>query len=189
MTKFFKTLEELKASLPTTVNLMPRNAYSLTPEVIQGINLAAGIAQSQQTTFIVNGNNLEQYIYTPSLSILSPAWAKSVTYDFKLVDSCPISNYKSLVQSKDAFETNLPKQYDREWSFFTDKQQRQDGMFFAPKTAIVTNGDKFQEIKYTLIPGECIKEGWFGSGVLEVEYQSEVVSEAPISEVLAEFGL
>jgi len=168
---------------------MPRNAYSLTPEVIQRINLTAGIAQSQQTAVIVNGNNLEKYLYKGKVAFLSFNDVRDITYDFKLLDVCPVSNYQSLIQSKEVFEATLPKKYEREWSFFTDKQQRQDGECFAPRTAIVTDGDAFQEIKYTLVPGECTREGWFGTGTLEVSFKSEVLSEAPISEVLAEFGL
>ena len=196
MTKFFKTLEELKASLPTTVNLWPNGCFNAlsngTPALIWG-----GI-ETPKTTVIVNCNNLEKYVYTGSLTgsltgILSPAWAKSVNYDFKLLETCPISNYESLIESKDTFEATLPKEYIKEFSFsdlLTGADKKKEVAFFAQKTAIVTNGDKFQEILYTPIKNPSIDSSWFfSSGKWEVEYQSEVVSEAPISEVLAEFGL
>ncbi len=75
----------------------------------------------------------------------------------------------------------------RDWSTFQDKLEKQDCMFFAQKTAIVIDENKVQEILYKPILGKCVKEGWLGSGKLEINYKSEVVSEIAIDDILADF--
>ena len=190
MTKFFKTLEELKDSLPTSVNLWPKGSFDAIINNTPGF--IWGAIESPKTAIVINGGNLEKYLYTGNLRLNDFAWSKSISYDFKLLDICPISEYNSLIESKETFESNLPKQYLREFSLIdsiSGSDIKKQGAFFAQKTAIVIDGDKFQEILYTPMPGECTKEGWFASSTLEVNYKSEVLNEIAIDEVLADFAM
>lgn len=190
MTKFFKTLEELKASLPTKFNVVPEGGSIWN---IKANQMHFYKSEAPRTAVVVNGNNLEKYLYTPKIHTFSFSQIKDVSYDFKLLETCLVANYQSLIDSKEIFEDILAPQYVRNSAFFSwarYQNDKKEGSFFAPKTAIVTNGEKLQEILYTPVKSKCLDSNWFtGSGKWEVEYQSEVISEAPISEVLAEFEL
>ncbi len=187
MTKFFKTLEELKASLPTTFNSWKNSSVFDSGKAMRSI----GEAEAPKTVIVINDNNLEKYLYTPKIVGCSGFFTHSLSYKFKLLKSCPISEYKSLIDAKANFEDILPQEYARKSTCFQWAESEYnmiEGSFFAPKTAIVIDGDNFQEIVYTPMKGECTKKGWFSSSTWKVDYTSEVLNEISVDGALADFA-
>jgi hypothetical protein len=151
MTQVFRTEEELQKSLPQISPIIP---YIESEEVII-VNLQYKLLEKYRLYF-------------------------SKENRAELFNISRFNQYKEVLESRINFEKFLPTTFTRRQSIFRCWKNVEE-LFFRPKTVLVYNEDKLQEIRYVPIKCSVIETSLFDKMINNtkwaIEYKFEVLNE------------